>query len=196
MTLEASGGNERRSSVIVRNAREEDIPAVMEINLSSLPENYWYGFYKYLLDAYGKAFFVAEVDGQIVGYAMSRIERTRDPVLLGLHRELDEREEKPILSKILEAVKRQLGEEKTVGHLVSIAVRREYRGRGIGSKLLEATIKAVKDVYKAEALYLEVRVSNYTAIRLYEKFGFRKARIIRGYYRDGEDAYVMVKRLV
>ncbi len=194
MTLEAEAGR-GGGGFRVRLAREEDIPAVMEVNLASLPENYWYGFYKYLLEAYGKAFFVAEVEGRIVGYAMSRIERTRDPVLLGLHSELDEREGKPVLARILEAVKRQLGEERTVGHLVSIAVLKEYRGRGIGSALLRETIRAVREEYGAEAIYLEVRVSNYPAIRLYEKFGFRKVRIIRGYYRDGEDAYVMVKRL-
>jgi len=193
VTLEARrGGSE---SFRVRRAREDDIPAIMEVNLASLPENYWYGFYKYLLEAYGKAFFVAEVGGRIVGYAMSRIERTRDPVLLGLYSELDKSGEKPVLARILEAVKRQLGEERTVGHLVSIAVLKEYRGRGIGSALLGETIRAVKEDYGGEALYLEVRVSNYPAIRLYEKFGFRKVRLIRGYYRDGEDAYVMVKRL-
>ncbi len=192
MTLEARSGGSKGFKV--RLAREEDIPAVMEINLASLPENYWYGFYKYLLEAYGKAFFVAEVDDRVVGYAMSRIEKTRDPVLLGLYSELDKKEEKPVLARILEAVKRQLGEERVVGHLVSIAVLREYRGMGIGSALLRETLKAVKEEYGAEAIYLEVRVSNYTAIRLYEKHGFRKVRLIRSYYRDGEDAYVMVKR--
>jgi ribosomal-protein-alanine N-acetyltransferase len=78
---------------------------------------------------------------------------------------------------------------------VSIAVLKEYRRRGIGSKLLEETIRASREFYDAEAIYLEVRVSNKPAISLYEKFGFKKARIIRGYYMDGEDAYVMVKRL-
>jgi ribosomal-protein-alanine N-acetyltransferase len=66
---------------------------------------------------------------------------------------------------------------------------------GVGSRLLEGTIRAMMDVYKTDSIYLEVRISNIPAIRLYEKYGFRKARIIKGYYSDGEDAYVMVKRL-
>ena len=67
---------------------------------------------------------------------------------------------------------------------------------GVGSRLLEETIRVMRDVYRTDSMYLEVRVSNTPAIRLYEKFGFRKARIIKGYYSDGENAYVMVKRVV
>ena len=178
--------------VIVRNAVDDDIPGVMNVNLSSLPENYWYGFYKHLLDNWGKAFFVAELDGQIIGYSMTRIEYTRDPVLLGLAREVENN--RSVFSRVIEAIRSQLQEARPVGHLVSIAVLKEYRRMGIGSSLLKSTIDAVKNYYKAEAMYLEVRLSNYAAIKFYEKFGFVKARIIRGYYRDGEDAFVMVLR--
>ena len=38
---------------------------------------------------------------------------------------------------------------------------------------------------------LEVRVSNRSAIALYERFGFTRAGLRKGYYQDnGEDAYV------
>jgi ribosomal-protein-alanine N-acetyltransferase len=53
----------------------------------------------------------------------------------------------------------------------------------------------MKDNYGAEAVYLEVRVSNKEAISLYKKLGFEEVRIVKEYYRDGEDAYVMVKKL-
>ena len=53
----------------------------------------------------------------------------------------------------------------------------------------------MKTVYKVESLFLEVRVSNTPAINLYKKFGFKIVRRIPYYYRDGEDAYVMVIRL-
>ena len=184
--------------VIVRRATEVDIPAVMEVNVKSLPENYWYGFYLHILKNWPETFFVAEVDGKIVGYAMTRIETTGDPVLLGLSSEIDEESvSKRLINSIVEPIKSLLsrGYYGKVAHLVSIAVLKEYRRRGIGSKLLEETIRASREFYDAEAIYLEVRVSNKPAISLYEKFGFKKARIIRGYYMDGEDAYVMVKRL-
>ncbi len=187
-----------KEEVIIRNATEIDIPAVMEVNMKSLPENYWYGFYLHILKNWPEAFFVAEVDGKIVGYAMSRIETTSDPVLLGLANELErKRNPRGLFNSILEPLKSVLtkGYYGKVAHLVSIAVLEEYRRRGIGSKLLENSIRAALEIYDAESMYLEVRVSNEPAIRLYEKYGFKKVRIIKGYYMDGEDAYVMVKRL-
>lgn len=181
----------RSVNFVIRRARDEDIDEVMRINMETLPENYWYGFYKHLLDNWGDAFLVAEVDGAIVGYAMSRVEQQADLVLLGLAEELSEGD---FIKRLLNSL-RSVGDLRPVGHLVSIAVREPFRGMGIGSSLLSETLSVMKRVYRAESIYLEVRVSNERAIRLYEKFGFRKARIIKGYYSDGEDAYVMVKRL-
>jgi ribosomal-protein-alanine N-acetyltransferase len=45
---------------------------------------------------------------------------------------------------------------------------------------------------KTDEIYLEVRVSNETAVRMYEKrLGFQIKSRLRAYYRDGEDAYLM-----
>ncbi|WP_456368823.1 ribosomal protein S18-alanine N-acetyltransferase [Thermococcus sp.] len=77
------------------------------------------------------------------------------------------------------------------GHIMSIAVDPAYRGNGIGSALL---VEAIERLIKKGARYigLEVRVSNERAIRLYERFGFKKVKRIIGYYVDGEDAYYMI----
>jgi len=183
----------------IRQAREEDIPSVMDVNYKSLPENYWYGFFKYILDRWPEAFLVAEVNGEVVGYAMSRVESVADPVLRGLQSELDEGRHALMarLKSLLEPLKTAVrtADIGRVGHLISIAVLEPYRRRGIGSALLRETIRVMREVYDVESIYLEVRVSNTVAIRLYEKFGFVKVRRIRGYYMDGEDAYVMVLRL-
>ena len=42
---------------------------------------------------------------------------------------------------------------------------------------------------------LEVRVSNYSAINLYESFKFKTDGIKKKYYKDGENAYFMVYKL-
>lgn len=43
---------------------------------------------------------------------------------------------------------------------------------------------------------LEVRVSNESAIKLYEKFGFKNVGIRKNYYQDNfEDAYLMVREM-
>jgi ribosomal-protein-alanine N-acetyltransferase len=80
-------------------------------------------------------------------------------------------------------------------HIANIAVDPRQRGRGIGSALLEFVLeKGRREGY--QLAYLEVRRSNHTAIRLYEKWGFGVIAVRRRYYEaDGEDALVMAKNL-
>ncbi len=177
---------------IIRRATEADIDQVIEVNLRSLPENYWYGFYQHVLSEWGDLFLVAEIDDKIVGYMMNRVEETHDRVLMGLENELELAHKR---SGPLDVFKRVFSGSARVGHVISIAVLQEHRRRGIGSALMREALKIFEEKYDVDSVYLEVRVSNQPAINMYEKFGFVKARIIRGYYRDGEDAYVMVKRL-
>jgi ribosomal-protein-alanine N-acetyltransferase len=44
---------------------------------------------------------------------------------------------------------------------------------------------------KSDEIYLEVRISNTQAIRMYQNLGFQIKSRLRSYYRDGEDAYLM-----
>ena len=175
----------------MRRATEEDLDHVIEVNLRSLPENYWYGFYKYVLSEWGDLFLVAEADGRVIGYIMNRVEETHDRVLMGLENELESAKR----SNPLEALVRAFSQPARVGHVISIAVLQEYRRRGIGSALMSEALRVFRERYDVDAVYLEVRVSNQPAINMYERFGFVKARLVKGYYRDGEDAYVMVKRM-
>ena len=78
--------------------------------------------------------------------------------------------------------------------IMSIAVKKEFRRMGIGSKLLDEAIKRCKEKGKTR-LFLEVRVSNIAAQCLYKKKGFKVIDTIPGYYSDGEDAYVMALNL-
>lgn len=80
------------------------------------------------------------------------------------------------------------------GKIVSIAVRKEFRGSGIGEHLMKRAIERLKEKGKKE-IALEVRVSNYVAQNLYEKLGFKIVETIPNYYSDGEDAYYMVLSL-
>ncbi|BDC19132.1 ribosomal-protein-alanine N-acetyltransferase RimI [Acidianus sp. HS-5] len=148
----------------------EDINDIIMINRLSLPENYPYYFFVDHVKDYDKAFYVAEVNGEVVGYIMPRIE-------LGFSN----------LKNLPSLVKK--------GHVVSIAVLEAYRNRGIGTALLKASMKSMKEDYGAEEVYLEVRVSNYPAISVYEKLGFTKVKVLKHYYADGEDAYLMATYL-
>jgi ribosomal-protein-alanine N-acetyltransferase len=80
------------------------------------------------------------------------------------------------------------------GHVVSVAVLDEHRNKGVGKALMLEGINGV--LYrKSDEIYLEVRVSNTGAIKMYEKLNFEIKSRLRSYYRDGEDAYLMALEL-
>ena len=73
-----------------------------------------------------------------------------------------------------------------------------FQGNGIGKKLLKA---AEEDMYSRfiKKIRLEVSVGNYSAIKLYEKLGFRIVALLKDYYNYKQyksyDALRMVKEL-
>ena len=82
-------------------------------------------------------------------------------------------------------------------HLLNIGIKKKYRRKGFGEEILNQIILFSK-VMGCRKIFLEVRISNIRAIKLYEKEGFRKVDIRKNYYklREGrEDALIMVKRL-
>jgi ribosomal-protein-alanine N-acetyltransferase len=78
----------------------------------------------------------------------------------------------------------------TVWHLMNVAVEPSRQRQGIASALLERLFEQADR--PNEQYTLEVRTSNESAIRLYERFGFRAAGRRRAYYHDNrEDALIM-----
>ncbi|HOV69579.1 MAG TPA: ribosomal protein S18-alanine N-acetyltransferase [Clostridia bacterium] len=76
-------------------------------------------------------------------------------------------------------------------HLMTVAVAKAFRRKGIGRALMQHVIGYAVDL-GIESMTLEVRVSNTPAISLYESLGFTKAGIRKQYYEDNkEDAYIM-----
>ena len=76
----------------------------------------------------------------------------------------------------------------------NVAVTEAYRRSGVGSKILKQLISLAKDK-GAKSVFLEVRVSNAVAMRLYLKNGFKGVYARSRYYADGEDCLVMKKEL-
>jgi ribosomal-protein-alanine N-acetyltransferase len=152
----------------IRLFKTSDISQVMAINRSCLPENYNQAFYLMLYYRFPKTFIVASASETIMGYIMCRIE-------LGL----SEMQRFNLIKK---------------GHVVSLAVLPEYRGKGLGKGLISNAFKGMLG-YGAKESYLEVRVSNLAAVSLYEKLGFKVVKTRKNYYKDGEDAYLMARKL-
>jgi ribosomal-protein-alanine N-acetyltransferase len=80
------------------------------------------------------------------------------------------------------------GEE---AHVTNIAVDPEHHRRKIGSRLLHDLIQNAVAM-GADAVSLEVRVSNWGAQRLYGRFSFRPVGVRKNYYQEiNEDALIM-----
>ncbi len=76
------------------------------------------------------------------------------------------------------------------GELANIAVREQDRGKGVGAALLDRVLAELL-ARGVQRVYLEVRVSNEPAIRLYRSRGFTRVGVRRGYYQNPtEDGWV------
>lgn len=76
--------------------------------------------------------------------------------------------------------------------LLNIAVKSSFQGEGLGACLLDYCLAEISGT--ALSLFLEVRVSNFPAIALYEGRGFRHVGERRAYYHGAsgrEDALIM-----
>ena len=72
----------------------------------------------------------------------------------------------------------------------NVGVVPELQGQGIGNLLMEQMISETEG-FGARVWILEVRAGNEPAIRLYEKYGFKRIGLRKKYYENGEDAIVM-----
>ena len=153
----------------IRKFNDADLDKVVAINQACLPENYSPTFFLELYRSFPDTFVVGEYNGEIIGYVMCRIE-------FGFSE----------MSRFKFARK---------GHIVSVAVMPQHRSKGIALAMLSQILKTMVDRYKCSETYLEVRVSNHSAINLYKKIGYRIEKKISRYYIDGEDAVLMHRQL-
>ncbi len=157
-----------QTTFTLRPFKPGDLEKVISINRVCLPENYSHYFFMDIYDRYPATFIVAEQEQNIIGYIMCRIETGFSNFgLFGISKK---------------------------GHVVSVAVLPAHQRKGIGSGLIKEATKNMRS-YRAKECYLEVRVSDVPAVKMYKNLEFQVIRTKRGYYADGEDAYVMAKKL-
>ncbi|KAJ3813422.1 MAG: acyl-CoA N-acyltransferase [Lentinula lateritia] len=148
----------------IRLARAEDVVDMQQANLVNLPENYHIRLWIYHIVTWPQLSYVAEDrKGRIVGYVLAKIDEESEDKSADIH-----------------------------GHINSISVMRSYRRLGLAKKLMLLSQEAMASVYKAKYVSLHVRETNQAAIGLYrDTLGFEVANTEKGYYADGENAYMM-----
>lgn len=160
-------------TVRLRRLADRDLPAVLDLERALFPEDAWTAdmFAGELSGrAPGRYYLVAEEDGQIAGYAgLLAPEAGRGPA----------------------GRRRRRPEPGGQADVLTVAVAPGRWGRGIGSALLRALLAEAAERGCAE-VFLEVRIDNPRAQRLYRRHGFADAGVRRGYYQpSGTDALVM-----
>lgn len=76
------------------------------------------------------------------------------------------------------------------GHIISIAVDKNYRRQGAGTQLLVKAI-SILALLNIDAIYLEVNENNKEAVEFYKNFNFKVDRVVPGYYENGDGAIIM-----
>ncbi|MCL4542898.1 MAG: ribosomal protein S18-alanine N-acetyltransferase [Deltaproteobacteria bacterium] len=81
-------------------------------------------------------------------------------------------------------------------HILDITVARAEQSKGIGTFMANYILRKYINL-GVKYFYLEVRVSNFRAIKLYKKLDFKVFMLRKGYYDDNkEDALCMVKEVI
>lgn len=75
-------------------------------------------------------------------------------------------------------------------HITNIVTKKCYRNNGIASQLLKELIELAKKE-NVLSLTLEVNDNNIYAIKLYEKYNFKKIGLRKNYYSQNENAIIM-----
>jgi ribosomal protein S18 acetylase RimI-like enzyme len=78
-------------------------------------------------------------------------------------------------------------------YLHIIAVKEEYRGLGIGRKLLEFVEDMTSNDYSK--LFLVVADFNPRAKKLYQSIGYKEVGVIPGLYKEGVTEHLMMKEI-
>ena len=77
--------------------------------------------------------------------------------------------------------------------ITNIAVHPDYRNLGIATTILDYILKHCSES-KISKVMLEVRESNYIAINLYKKYGFKVVGSRKNYYSDNKETAILMSK--
>ena len=163
----------------IRPMEPDDVPMVSAIDQMSFPAPWQASSYLYELKQHKRSFYYT-----LLRPATNEAVPPRQGWLCRLRDALIPSKESGVIGYV------GFRFRPTEAHVSTIAVHPNWRRKGLGELLLlTAMEKALEQ--GASAVSLEVRPSNRVAQRLYRKYGLRFLGVHPGYYRDGEDAWLM-----
>jgi putative acetyltransferase len=158
------------TDIEVRRARPEDVDALVDLFVAVVEEGRWLGTQPPVDRAAQRERFLEHVDGSARGASFVAV---ADDRIVG-HARVD------------------LAPYNVAG--LGMMVDAQWRGRGVGSALVEAIIDASGEL-GAHKIALQVWPHNEAALRLYRRHGFVEEGVLRRHYprRNGElwDAVIM-----
>ncbi len=95
-----------------------------------------------------------------------------------------------IIGSIIILLKRNIANAR----IYSLNVHPDYRGRGFASFLMDTSLKLLKQ-RGFKNITLEVGINNKAALNLYISKGFTIDKKLKNYYKNGDDAFHLIKRL-
>ena len=154
----------------IRRMRVADLDRIMEIERASFGRDaYDRNLFAEYTRKCGELFLVAERShdtvGKVWGYALTCL-----------------------------AAQRRGEDSGKQAELISVAVDPAARGTGAAKALMDSTLRRLRS-RQVTRLGLMVKVTNQRARAFYERYGFKKIRIVRAYYEDGQDGCLMAKHL-
>lgn len=78
------------------------------------------------------------------------------------------------------------------GHIMSIALTKTVQGKGLGQELFEVLVKYFNSKNVSNYV-LDVRELNQQAIKFYKKNGFHIDRVVKDYYENHDNGFIMRK---
>lgn len=81
------------------------------------------------------------------------------------------------------------------GEIINFLINEKYQHMGYGTQLFNSIMDEAKSI-GIKRVTLEVRRSNMKGINFYIKHNFKEISVRKHYYKNGEDALVMMKELI
>ncbi len=166
----------KNPNIKVRPARASDLNRIRAIEEKSFEYPWPTRAFQWKLGEVG--FFVCQLEGEVAGFIIAQLDQA--PLAYSINK----------VFKIL-GIDRRF---ERLAHIQNLAVDPIYRRIGVASKLLDHLI-GICTSKKIEHIRLEVRTENEGAVKFYESRGFARVKVLKSYYENGDDAYLMKKDL-